>query len=263
MKPLLAAALLLLALPALAEAAPPPTVTPGKLVWGASPTFAPFEFQRDGQTVGFDVDLINDLAHRTGLEAAMLGMDFAGIIPAVQTGRIDAVISGMYITPAREEVLDFIPYLLIGDQMVVPKGNPGHIAGKDDLCGHHIAVASNTLYEKTAHTLSDACTAAGKPAIDILAVGSSAIVSLTLAQGRAEAAITSTSVIPAMMDNSPGTFEPLGEPFNATSRLGLGVNKNDPALRDALNAALKAMHTDGAYDALLKKWGLPSSASIF
>lgn len=252
----------LIAMPAFAWAAPP-TVTPGKLVWGTSPTFAPFEYQKDGQAVGFDVDMMAALAQRLGLVSDMTGMDFAGIIPAVQSGRLDAAVSGMYITPARQEVLDFIPYALIGDQMVVPAGNPAKLTGKDSLCGHHIAVAVNTLYEKTAHSLSDACTAAGKPEIDILAVGSSAVVALTLAQGRAEGAISSTSVISAMMSNAPGTFEPLGEPFNTNSRLGIGVAKTDPALRDALTAALAAMHADGSYDALLKKWGLPPSSTIF
>lgn len=256
-------ALALVAIPALAWAAPPTTVTPEKLSWGTSPTFAPFEFQRDGNAVGFDVDLMAELARRTGLQSAMLGMDYAGIIPAVQAQRIDAAVSGIYITPARQEVLDFIPYLLIGDQMVVQKGNPAHLAGKDALCGHHIAVAVNTLYEKTAHSLSDACTAAGKPAINILAVGSSAVVALTLAQGRAEGAVSSTSVISAMMSNAPDTFEPLGEPFNANSRLGIGIAKTNPGLRDALTAALKAMHDDGSYDALIKKWGLPASSTIF
>ena len=261
MKSLLAAALV--ALPALAWAAPPSTVTEGKLSWGTSPTFAPFEFQRDGQAVGFDVDMMAELARRTGLQSAMLGMDFVGIIPAVQAKRIDAAVSGMYITAAREEVVDFVPYARIGDQMVVPKGNPGHLEGKDALCGRHIAVAVNTLYEKTAHSLSDACVAAGKPALDILAVGSSAVVALNLAQGRAEGAISSTSVIVAMMDNAPGTFEPLGEPFNTSSRLGIGVAKTNPGLRDALVAALKAMHDDGSYEAMMKKWGLPPSSTIF
>lgn len=247
----------------MARAAPPTTVAAGKLSWGASPTFAPFEFQRDGKAVGFDVDMMAELARRTGLQSDMLGMEYVGIVPAVQTGRIDAAVSGMYITPAREEVLDFIPYLRIGDQIVVAKGNPAHLGGKDALCGHHLAVAANTLYEKTAHSLSDACTAAGQPAIDILAVGSSAVVALSLAQGRAEGAISSTSVISAMMDNAPDTFEPLGEPFNTASRLGIGLNKANPGLRDALTAALKMMHEDGSYDALLKKWNLPPVSTIF
>ena len=153
----------LAALPALAWAAPPTTVAPGKLTWGTSPTFAPFEFQRDDKTVGFDVDMMAELGKRTGLQSTMLGMDFTGIVPAVQSGRIDAAVSGMYITAARLEVVDFIPYLRIGDQLVVPKGNPGHIAGKDALCGHHMVVVLNTQYEKSVHAISDACTQAGKP----------------------------------------------------------------------------------------------------
>ena len=253
----------LLVAPALAWAAPPPTVASGKLSWGTSPTFAPFEFQRDGQTVGFDVDMMAELAKRNGLQSAMLGMDFTGIIPAVQSKRIDAAVSGMYVTPARAEVVDFIAYLKIDDQMVVPKSNPGHLTGRDDLCGHHIVVAVNTQYEKTAHALSDACTAQGKPAIDLLTVGTSAVVALTLAQGRAEGAISSTSVIAAMMENAPDAFAPLGEPFNTDTRLGIGLSKDDPALRNALDASLKAMQDDGTYAALLKKWGLPASSSIF
>ncbi len=257
------AALPTLALTATAWAAPPPSVVPGKLTYGATPTFAPFEYIKDGQPVGFDIDMMAALAKRVGLEADMQTMDFAGLVPAVQAGRLDALASGMYINAARAEVIDFIPYLLIGDQIVVPAGNPAKLTGKDDLCGHPVAVALNTLYEKTAHTLSDACVAAGKPAIDILAVSSSAVVSLTLAQGRAVGAISSTSVIAAMMTSTPGTFEPLGEPFNTNSRLGLGVAKSNPALRDALTAALAAMHQDGSYDALIKKWGMTPASSIF
>jgi polar amino acid transport system substrate-binding protein len=244
------------------RASPPSTVTASKLSWGTSPTFAPFEFQRDGQSVGFDVDMMAELSWLLGLQSAMLGMDFAGIIFAVQAHRIDAAVSGMYITPEREEVLNFIPYLRIGDQMVVRKDNPAHLVDKDALCGRAVAVAVNTLYEKTAHSLSDACTKAGKPAIDILAVGSSAVVALTLAQGRAEGTISSTSVITAMMTNSPDTFELLGEPFNTDSELGIGVARTNPALRDALTAALKAMHLDDAHGAMIKKWGQPSSSSI-
>ena len=95
----------LFALPALAFAAEPPhTVDAGALSWGTSPTFAPFEFQQDGKAVGFDVDMMAELARRVGLQSSMLGMDFVGLVPAVAAHRIDAAVSGMYITPARQEV---------------------------------------------------------------------------------------------------------------------------------------------------------------
>ena len=76
--------------------------------------------------MGFDVDLMADLAKRIGLKSNMLGMDFAGIIPAMLGGRIDAGVSGMYVTPARLQVADFIPYVIVGNQIVVRAGNPKH-----------------------------------------------------------------------------------------------------------------------------------------
>ena len=261
-KHLLAAALLLAPTGAVA-ADPPHTVAPGSLSYGTTATFAPFEFERDGQTVGFDIDLMAELARRTGLKAEVLGMDFAGIVPAVAAGRIDAAMSGMYITPARQEVLDFIPYLLIGNQLMTTAANPGHLTGKDGLCGHPVAVPVNTQFQKTLEALSAACTAAGKPAVDILLVPGSAVLALTVAQGRAEAGLTSNSVVAALDTQSPGTFATLGDPFDTDTRLGIGIGKNNAALRDALAAALQAMHADGAYDALIHKWGLPAASSIF
>src|SRR5579875_1195978 len=102
----------------------PKLVHPGELTWGSSPTFMPFEFMKDGKATGFDVDLMADLAKRIGLQSSMLAMDFAGIIPALLGGRIDAGVSGMYVTPQRLQVADFIPYVIVGNQIVVPAGNP-------------------------------------------------------------------------------------------------------------------------------------------
>ena len=62
-----AAFLCLLATAALAEE--PQLVEAGKLTWGSSPTFAPFEFMRDGKPVGFDVDLMEQLAGRLVLSS--------------------------------------------------------------------------------------------------------------------------------------------------------------------------------------------------
>ena len=253
----------LLAVPAVVLAADAPrTVSPGTLSWGTTATFAPFEFQKDGETVGFDVDLMAELARRVGLQSAVLGMDFAGIVPAVAAHRIDAAASGMYITPARQEVLDFIPYLLIGNQLMTTPANPGHLVDKDGLCGHSVAVPVNTQFEKRLEGLSAACTSGGKAAIDILLVPGSAVLALTVAQGRAGAGLTSNSVIAAMMVQSPGSFVPLGAPFDTDTRLGIGVAKDNPGLRDALQAALAAMRADGAYDGLIRKWGLPAASSI-
>ena len=263
MKRLSAILLACMTLSAAAEDAPK-LVSSGQLTWGVSTTFAPFEFQKDGQVVGFDVDMMAEIAKRIGLTSNLLSMDYAGIIPALSTGgRIDAAVSGIYITPARLEVIDMVPYLIIGDQIVAPAANPGHLTGKDALCGHPMAVVGNTNFEIKLDALNAACTAAGKASIDILTLANSASVALALGQGRAEGALSSSATIASMMTTSPGTYAPVGQPFDVDTRLGIGIAKTNPALKAQVTSALAAMGQDGTYAGFLKKWGLTPTASIF
>jgi polar amino acid transport system substrate-binding protein len=106
---ILMAAAGLLACVTVASAQEPKLVEPGKLTWGSSPTFAPFEFVRDGKPMGFDIDLVDELAKRSGLTSNMMGMEFKGVVPALLGGRVDIGVSGLYITPERLAAVDFIP----------------------------------------------------------------------------------------------------------------------------------------------------------
>lgn len=74
---------------------------------GLSAEYPPFEFQDLGQTVGFDVDLANALALQLGKKVQIQDMAFHNLIPALQNGKIDMVISGMTVTPERLKNVDF------------------------------------------------------------------------------------------------------------------------------------------------------------
>lgn len=239
------------------------TVEAGKLTWGSSPTFKPFEFMRDGQAQGFDVDLMENLGKRLNLTSTMMGMEFKGVIPALLGNRIDAGVSGLYVTAERAQVADFIPYVIVGNQIVVQKGNPKKIAGRDGLCGFKVAVPVNTAFEASTKAVSAACKAAGKPEIDILSLPGSDTVALALQQGRVDAALNSTATIAAMMGESPDAYELAGPPFDANTKVGIALRKDDPVLKSKLEAALNDMVKDGTYAALLKKWNLPTQASVF
>ncbi len=250
-------------LPGHARADGPQLVEAGKLIWGTSPTFMPFEYMQDGKPVGFDIDMMADLAKRMGLASDMLGMDFKGIIPAVLGHRIDAGVSGMYITPERTQVTDGIAYALIGNQLIVRKGNPKNVSDLASLCGLKVAVPTGTQFEASAKKASADCTAKGKAAIDLLSLPGSNVVALALQQGRVDAALNSTATAAAMLAQYPGVYELAGEPFDADTKLGIFVSKNDPVLKAQLEQALQAMVKDGTYAALLKKWNLPAKSSAF
>jgi polar amino acid transport system substrate-binding protein len=238
-------------------------VQPGKLTWGVSVTFPPFEFQENDKPVGFDVDFVAALAKQMDLQPAIMPIAFKGLIPALLGKRIDIIVSGMYINQQRLEVADMIPYLLVGNQIVVRQGNPKHIDGKASLCGLNVAAPVGTVYEASAKQVSVDCKAAGKPEVNLLSLPGTTDCALALREGRADAIIVSTATVAALMHESPGAYGTGGAPFDTDTKVGIALRKDTPALKAALQKALQAIVADGTYAALIKEWNLPPASSLF
>ena len=130
-----------------------------ELVVGTNPSFAPFEFtdKKDGKVQGFDIDLINALAKKAGYEKVTIkSIAFDGLIPSLESGNIDVSITGMSITDARKQKVNFTdPYYESGLMAVVKKDNDA-IKGLDDLKGKTIAVQLGTTGAKYAETIEGA-----------------------------------------------------------------------------------------------------------
>ena len=75
---------------------------------GTEPTFAPFEFQKDGSKEfdGFDMDLIRAIGKQLNMKVEILNMGFDALIPALNAGNIDVAAAGMSITPDRQKAVD-------------------------------------------------------------------------------------------------------------------------------------------------------------
>ncbi len=90
------------------------------------PSFVPFEMmdQETGEMIGFDMEIIREVADRAGFEIDLNTMDFNGILPALQTGNVDIAIAGITITEEREEIVDFSdPYYDSGLRILVRQDN--------------------------------------------------------------------------------------------------------------------------------------------
>ena len=74
---------------------------------GVSPDYPPFEFVKDGEIVGFEVDLIKEVAKRLGMDLELHPMDFDNIIASLNSGAVDVGVSGFTQTPERMEAVDF------------------------------------------------------------------------------------------------------------------------------------------------------------
>ena len=94
------------------------------LVIGMEPTFPPFEFTENDQYVGFDIDFAKAVADKLGMKAEVKSLGFDALIPALKSGQIDLIASGMDATPERAKQVSFTkPYFHDGYSVVVRKDN--------------------------------------------------------------------------------------------------------------------------------------------
>jgi len=264
LKTILALTLFTAALGAAAPAgAQPALLAPGKLTYGVAATFAPFEYTKDGKLVGLDIELGDAIAAKMGLAPAPLTMEFAGLIPALQGGRIDIINSGMYINAKREEAVEFVPYLKIGNQIVVRKGNPAKIGSRADLCGKRVAVTLGGIEETYARQDAAKCKEAGKPDVTILTLPTAQDSALSLRQGRADALFDATPGAIKLTEELPDVFEIAGPSFEDGTRIGIAVRKGDAAMKAAIEKAVQAVVADGTYAKVMEKYGFPASLSLF
>ncbi|NDY55698.1 transporter substrate-binding domain-containing protein [Desulfovibrio sulfodismutans] len=88
----------------------------GRLVVGMELKFWPFEYVNEkGEPMGFDVDIARQIATELGVELDIKDMEWTGLIPALQAGKIDLIISGITGTLERAKTITFSrPYFTTG-----------------------------------------------------------------------------------------------------------------------------------------------------
>lgn len=244
-------------------APPKELIEKGKLTYGTAASFAPFEYMKDNKPTGFDVEFGAAIAKKMGLQPNVMNMDFKGLIPALQGKRVDIINSGMYMNPQRAEQVDFIPYMKIGNEIVVKKGNPHKVQSRDDLCGLRIAVTLGAIEETYAREVAKNCAAAKKKEPQIVTLPTAQDSALSLRQGRADAEFDSTPGAIELVTQLPDVYQIAGKTFEANTQIGIATRKGDTEMKQAIEKAMQAVVKDGTYASLLKKYKLPASGSIF
>lgn len=241
---------------------PKDLVAPGKITYALVATFAPFQYMQDGKLVGLDIDLIDAMAKKMGLGVAPMTMEFKGLIPALQSKRVDIINAAMYIRPEREEQVDFVPYVSVGNELVVQAKNPKGITGRDKMCGANVAVTLGGFQEKLAREDDENCKKAGKPGVNVMTFPTAQDAALALKNGRADAIYNSTPGAYKQVQELPNDYKIAGTTFGPFAKVGIAVRKGDPAMKEAITAALDAIKADGTLEALLKKNGMPTSSKL-
>ena len=240
-----------------APATPTDLLTAGVLTVGSDTNYPPQEYidPTTHQATGFDVELITAMAKLMGLQAKIVPTKFETILDDLVAKRFDIVISAVNVTSERQKKVDFVPYLNVGESLLVPKGNPHHIKSTDDLCGLAVGVQDGTVEQGVLQSSSDNCEEQEKPAITVIALPDQTAVIDLLAQNRVAATYQDSPVTDYYVKEKPSQFAVGGSVF-APSPEGIAVRKNDPAMLNAIQTAYNQVKAAGTYHQLILKWGL-------
>ena len=225
--------------------------------------YAPMElFDENDNPTGFDYDLSQAIAAKLGVPLTFNDQDWDGIIPSLQSGTHDIIMSGMNDTEERQKVLDFVDYFSAGFAVVVPKGNPTAIKTFADLCGKTVAIQTATAQIDLINAVNPSCS----KKIEVLEFPTDGDAQNAIRAGKAVAGVNDGQVA-AYTAQTAGEGEyfevvvPEDAPEGYTSvPTGIGVLKKNTGLTAALQAAVKSLVADGTYAELLKKWNLSAFA---
>ncbi|MBR0293943.1 MAG: basic amino acid ABC transporter substrate-binding protein [Acidaminococcaceae bacterium] len=225
----------------------PAVQAPKVLKVGTEPTFAPFEFQKEGSKEfdGFDMDLIRAIGKQMNMKVEILNMGFDALIPAINAGNIDLAIAGMSITPDRQKAVDMSdPYYVSGLVVVVGKDNAA-VKSVNDLNNKGIAVQIGT---------TGAERAAKVPGAKVKNFNTNAEVFLELKNKGVEAVIIDKPVAEYFLATGGGKdyAKIVGDTMEAES-YGISLKKNSPLTKE-INKALLDLKKNGEYDKLYTKW---------
>ncbi|MBU8824954.1 ABC transporter substrate-binding protein [Mycolicibacterium goodii] len=247
------------------SAALPPAIAQSKTInLGSNIQSAPNNFYAgDGKTpIGYEVDLAKAIAAKLGVQAKHQDMAFGSLITSLQSGRVDMTMAAMNDTKERQQQIDFVDYFSSGITIMIQKGNPDNITGPESLCGKNVAVVQGTSHQKFAAEQSRRCEQDGKPPVNVTATDSDTQNQNQLRTGRVAAILNDlpSAVYISRTAGDGNAFEVVPGPPIEGGPYGIGFNKNNVVLRDAVAKALGELMTDGTYATILESWGVEQGA---
>ena len=236
----------------------PATTTPGgttdrtptisTLTVGTEAAYPPFEDTVNGQIVGFDVDVMREIANRSGFAVTFQNAEFTAIIPSVQNGQLGAGMSAFTITDERKEQVDFsVPYYENSLMAAVQDATTG-IDQPEDLKGKKVCTQEGTTSE---FYLRDEL---GFTDADLVLLDSAPLCAEALKRGDVQALMIDAAFVRGLVQSSPGELKQAFVIEDVDEEFGIAVRKGNTELLSAVNQALNEMKADGTLQRLVDQW---------
>ena len=261
-------ALGLLAAPALSQAK-----DFGTLKFATEGSYPPFnQTTPNGKIVGYEPDIVAELAKRVGFKYEISAQKWSGLIPGLIDGKYDAVIDAVTVTPKRAEAIDFTQqYTVSISSFVTSKSSPlatlpgsGVVVKADDAAGMQKAIdelkttfKGKTIAVQVATIQADFLQKYLGDVATIRTYQAGPETFADLMNGRVDAVMASRTNLNAFVKKHTDAISSSGYGFSG-GLLGagsaIGLRKGNAELKGALDEALSAMIKDGTLSKLSVKW---------
>ncbi len=222
------------------------------LVVGVDAHFPPMVFTRgDGSIVGFDVDILKDIAKSLGKELVIRPIDWSKKLQELDSGRVDLLSSGFVRAKSREKNYAMSnPYFVNRIVTMVPQDSP--IVEMDELGNKVIGAQKGVVYYLDA--LKDFTNSKGQGVAEVKADYSDVGAALSgMLQGDTDAVILESSIARYYSRRSPDTFRILDGEF-ATVDLVYGAQRENVQLINKLNQAISKVIESETFKTANAEW---------
>ncbi len=198
----------------------------------------------DQYAMGYDILMAKKIADGMGYKLEIHKMDWDGLIPAVNTGKIDAVIAGMSITDKRKQTVDFSDVYYNASIVALVKKD-GKYANAQSVADLNGAIATSQLNTVWYDMIDQIPNADKQPAIDnvpgmIVALTSGKVNVLVLDKPTAMAAVFANPDLKMLDFTGDGTFKASKEDVE----MGVAVKKGNSDLLKKINEQLAKINDD-------------------
>jgi polar amino acid transport system substrate-binding protein len=215
--------------------------------------YPPFESIENGDEVGFDIDLVEEVASRLGLTTEWIKADFDTVFTAVAGNQFDMVAAAATITEEREQVVDFsVPYFNSLQSLTVNTQETPDITTTDQLGDGDVVAAQKGTTGKLWATENLV-----PQGVEIKTFQSATDMFRDLEAGNVVGVINDKPASVAIVVDLPSLE--VVQDIDTDEHYGFAFSPSNPDLRAAMNAAFAQVVADGTYAEIYGKYFPPES----
>ena len=217
-----------------------------KLYVGTNAEFYPFEYLEDGKIVGFDAELIEAIGKKLNKEIIWKNMAFDGLLPALQSKKIDVIIAGMTATPERKKFVNFSDPYFVSNQMIIintTDEKSKDITSYETLPNHSVGVVLGYTGDVAVSKLEN---------IDVQRFNGASEAIMSLISKKVQAVVIDSEPAKNYVKNNKGLK--LISTDIAKEEYSIAVSKENKKLAEDINSAYKELVNDGTFEKLITKY---------